>query len=51
MRGEEAGPGGTPATHVTRTLTFTATTPGSYTYLRPVPGHQKGMTGSLVVTR
>ena len=35
----------------TGTLTFTATTPGSYRYLCPVPGHaQKGMIGNLVVT-
>ncbi|HEY5987291.1 MAG TPA: sulfocyanin-like copper-binding protein [Streptosporangiaceae bacterium] len=33
------------------TLTFTATTPGTYTYLCPVPGHsQKGMAGSFTVT-
>jgi rusticyanin len=32
------------------TLTFTATTPGSYAYLCPVPGHaQKGMTGTFTV--
>jgi rusticyanin len=32
------------------TLTFTATTPGTYHYLCPVPGHaQKGMTGTLTV--
>jgi rusticyanin len=31
-------------------LTFTATTPGSYRYLCPVPGHaQKGMTGTFTV--
>ena len=31
-------------------LTFTATTPGSYRYLCPVPGHaQKGMTGAFTV--
>ena len=33
------------------TLTFTATTPGTYHYLCPVPGHaQKGMTGAFTVT-
>ncbi len=32
------------------TLTFTATTPGSYHYLCPVPGHaQEGMAGTLTV--
>jgi rusticyanin len=32
------------------TLTFTATTPGTYHYLCPVPGHaQKGMTGTFSV--
>lgn len=32
------------------TLTFTASTPGSYRYLCPVPGHaQKGMTGTFIV--
>lgn len=32
-------------------LTFTATTPGSYRYLCPVPGHaQKGMTGTFTVS-
>jgi rusticyanin len=32
------------------TLTFTATTPGTYRYLCPVPGHaQKGMTGTFTV--
>jgi rusticyanin len=31
------------------TLTFTATTPGTYHYLCPVPGHaQEGMTGSII---
>jgi rusticyanin len=35
----------------TGTLTFTATTPGTYHYLCPVPGHaQKGMTGTFTVT-
>lgn len=34
----------------TATLTFTATTPGTYHYLCPVPGHaQKGMTGLFTV--
>jgi rusticyanin len=33
------------------TLTFTASTPGSYRYLCPVPGHaQKGMTGTFTVS-
>jgi rusticyanin len=33
------------------TLTFTATTPGTYRYLCPVPGHAaKGMIGKLIVT-
>jgi len=32
------------------TLTFTATAPGTYHYLCPVPGHaQKGMTGTLTI--
>jgi rusticyanin len=32
------------------TLTFTATSPGTYHYLCPVPGHaQKGMTGTFTV--
>ena len=32
------------------TLSFTATTPGSYQYLCPVPGHaQEGMAGTLTV--
>jgi plastocyanin len=32
-------------------LTFTATTPGAYRYLCPVPGHaRKGMTGILTIT-
>jgi rusticyanin len=32
------------------TFTFTATTPGTYRYLCPVPGHaRKGMTGTLTV--
>jgi rusticyanin len=32
------------------TLTFTATTPGTYHYLCPVPGHaQRGMTGPFIV--
>jgi len=35
----------------TATLTFTATTPGTYYYLCPVPGHaQKGMTGTFTVS-
>jgi rusticyanin len=35
----------------TGTLTFTASTPGTYHYLCPVPGHaQKGMTGLFEVT-
>jgi rusticyanin len=33
------------------TISFTATTPGTYQYLCPVPGHaQKGMTGSFTVS-
>jgi nitrite reductase (NO-forming) len=33
------------------TLTFTATTPGTYQYLCPVPGHaQQGMTGTFNVS-
>jgi rusticyanin len=33
------------------TLTFTASTPGTYRYLCPVPGHaQKGMTGTFTVS-
>jgi rusticyanin len=33
------------------TLTFTASTPGTYRYLCPVPGHaQKGMTGTFIVS-
>jgi rusticyanin len=35
----------------TATLTFTATTPGTYHYLCPVPGHaQQGMTGTFTVS-
>ena len=33
------------------TVTFTASTPGTYRYLCPVPGHaQKGMTGTFIVS-
>jgi len=33
------------------TLSFTASTPGTYRYLCPVPGHaQKGMTGTFTIT-
>jgi uncharacterized cupredoxin-like copper-binding protein len=33
------------------TLTFTASTPGTYRYLCPLPGHaQKGMTGTFTVS-
>jgi rusticyanin len=33
------------------TLSFTATTPGTYRYLCPVPGHaQKGMIGTFIVS-
>jgi FtsP/CotA-like multicopper oxidase with cupredoxin domain len=33
------------------TLSFTASTPGTYRYLCPVPGHgQGGMTGTFIVT-
>jgi rusticyanin len=36
----------------TATLAFTATTPGAYRYLCPVPGHaQEGMTGTFTVSR
>jgi rusticyanin len=35
----------------TGTLTFTASTPGTYHYLCPVPGHARnGMTGTFIVT-
>lgn len=35
----------------TGTLSFTASTPGTYRYLCPVPGHaQQGMTGTFIVT-
>ncbi len=35
----------------TGTLTFTATQPGTYHYLCPVPGHaRKGMAGTFAVT-
>ncbi len=41
----------TPAGMHTATLTFTATTPGTYHYLCPVPGHaQEGMTGAFTVS-
>jgi plastocyanin len=41
----------TPAGMHAATLTFTASTPGSYRYLCPVPGHaQKGMTGTFTVS-
>ena len=41
----------TPAGMHAATLGFTATTPGSYRYLCPVPGHvQKGMTGAFTVS-
>jgi len=34
------------------TLTFTASTPGAYRYLCPVPGHaQQGMAGAFIVSR
>jgi len=36
----------------TGTLAFTASAPGTYHYLCPVPGHaQKGMTGTFIVSR
>ena len=36
----------------TGTITFTASSPGTYYYLCPVPGHaQKGMTGTFTVTK
>jgi plastocyanin len=35
-----------------RTIAFTATRPGTYHYLCPVPGHaHKGMTGTFTVRR
>ena len=41
----------TPAGMHAATLSFTATTAGSYRYLCPVPGHaQEGMTGTFTVT-
>ena len=41
----------TPAGMHAATLDFTATTPGTYRYLCPVPGHaQKGMTGTFTVS-
>jgi rusticyanin len=41
----------TPAGMHAATLSFTATTAGSYQYLCPVPGHaQKGMTGTFTVS-
>jgi rusticyanin len=41
----------TPAGMHAGTLDFTASTPGSYRYLCPVPGHaQKGMTGTFTVS-
>jgi rusticyanin len=41
----------TPAGMHAGTLTFTASTPGTYHYLCPVPGHaQKGMTGVFAVS-
>jgi plastocyanin len=41
----------TPAGMHAATLNFTATTPGSYRYLCPVPGHaQEGMTGAFTVS-
>lgn len=41
----------TPAGMHAATLTFTASTVGSYRYLCPVPGHaQKGMTGTFTVS-
>jgi plastocyanin len=46
-----AGPGATWSAGVHEgTLSFTATTPGAYRYLCPVPGHaQKGMAGTFTV--
>ncbi len=33
------------------TLSFTASTPGTYRYLCPVPGHaQEGMTGTFIIS-
>jgi hypothetical protein len=41
----------TPAGMRAGTLSFTATTPGAYRYLCPVPGHaQEGMTGAFTVS-
>jgi rusticyanin len=41
----------TPAGMHAGTLSFTASTPGTYHYLCPVPGHaQKGMTGTFIVS-
>ena len=41
----------TPAGMHAATLSFTATTPRTYRYLCPVPGHaQEGMTGTFTVT-
>jgi len=41
----------TPAGMYAATLSFTATTAGSYRYLCPVPGHaQEGMTGAFTVS-
>ena len=35
----------------TATLTFTASTPGTYRYVCPVPGHaQEGMTGTFTIS-
>jgi len=40
----------TPAGMHAGTLTFTASAPGTYHYLCPVPGHARdGMTGTLTV--
>jgi rusticyanin len=50
--GSVAGPIGdpTPAGHGARDIAFTATTPGSYQYLCPMPGHaQMGMQGTFIV--
>jgi rusticyanin len=51
--GAQAGVIGNPtnAGQGARTITFTATTAGTYHYLCPVPGHaQVGMTGTFIVT-
>jgi rusticyanin len=51
--GSATGPIGdpTPAGHGVRNLAFVASTPGTYRYLCPMPGHaEMGMTGLFIVT-